>query len=101
MPDDSNTLENPPLDAEDWQTAFEPYANDAICAFMLAQRFAVLQEYVQNDTLKATAAINRAVDCLFEHSQFRFVSLELFRAAVEGRITTEQEHMLHALGIRI
>jgi hypothetical protein len=101
MPDDSSTLENPPLDAEDWQTAFEPYAKDPTSVLMLAQRFAVLQEYVQSDAIKATAAINRAVDCLYEHSEFRSVSLELFRAAVEGRITTEQEDTLRQLGIRI
>jgi hypothetical protein len=101
MQDNPNTTENPPLDTEDWQTAFEPYAQDPICAFMLAQRFAVLQEFVQSAPVKATAAINRAVDCLYEHSEFRSVGLELFRAAVEGRITTEQEDALRQLGIRI
>lgn len=101
MQDNANTIENPPLDAEDWQIAFEPYAHDPISAFMLAQRFAVLQEYVQSNAKLATAAINRAVDSLYEHSDFRSVSLELFRAAVQGHITTDQEATLRELGIRI
>lgn len=101
MPKHANTIENPPLDAEDWQTAFEPYAKDPICAFMLAQRLSVLQEFVLNDAAQALIAINRAVETLFEHSEFRYVSLEFFRSAVQGRLTTEQEETLRKLGIRI
>ena len=101
MPNHANTIENPPLDAEDWQTAFEPYVKDPICAFMLGQRLSVLQEYVQTNEKLATAALNRAVECLYEHSEFRSVSLELFRAAVQGRITTEQEETIREMGIRI
>ena len=99
MLDNPNT-ENAPLDAEDWQIAFEPYANHPLLALVLAQHLAALQDYVQSDAGKATAAINRAVDELYEHSQFRSVSFELFRATVQGRLSADVENVINALGIR-
>lgn len=99
MPDDPIT-ENPPLDAEDWQIVFEPYAQHPLLALVLAQHLTALQDYVQRDAGKATAAINRAVDELYEHSQFRAVSLQLFRATVQGRLPADVESVINALGIR-
>ena len=99
MQENRNT-ENAPLDVEDWQIAFEPYVNDPLSALTLAQHLTVLQDYVQSDAVQATAAINRAVESLYEHSEFRSVSLELFRATVQGRLTVEVETLIHQLGIR-
>jgi hypothetical protein len=99
MPNDPIT-ENAPLDAEDWQIAFEPYAQHPLLALVLAQHLTALQDYVQNDAGKASAAINRAVDRLYEHSEFRSVGLELYRASVQGRLSAEIENMIHQLGIR-
>ena len=101
MPNNPNTnYENAPLDAEDWEIAFQPYVEHPISALALAQHLVALQEYVESDAIKAIAAINRAVDSLYEHSEFRSVSLELFRATVQGRMTVEQENLIHQLGIR-
>lgn len=97
---ENRNTENPPLDAEDWQIAFEPYVNHPLLALALAQHLTALQGYVQSDAVKATAAINRAVESLYEHSEFRSVSLELFRATVQGRMTVELENLVHQLGIR-
>ena len=97
---DNRNTENAPLDSEDWQIVFEPYAQFPILAFVLAQHLTALQDLAQNDAAKATAAINRAVDELFEHSQFRSVSLELFRVTVQGRLPVDVESVLNALGIR-
>jgi hypothetical protein len=99
MPDNRNT-ENAPLDAEDWQIAFEPYAQFPVLAFILAQHLSALQDLAQSDAAKATGAISRAVDELYEHSQFRSVSLELFRATVQGRLPVDVESVINALGIR-
>jgi len=95
----TNTV-SPPLDCEDWQIAFEPYLNHPFLALALAQHLTALQDIVQSDAGKATAAITRAVDALYEHSEFRSVSLELFRASVQGRLTVEVESLIHQLGIR-
>ena len=99
MPDNRNT-ENAPLDCEDWQIVFEPYAQFPILALVLAQHLTALQDLAQSDPEKATAAINRAVDELYEHSQLRSVSLELFRATVQGRLPVDVENVINALGIR-
>ena len=99
MPDDPTT-ENPPLDCEDWRIAFEPYRADPYLALTLAQHLTALQDYAQSDPTRATAAINRAVDALYEHSEFRAVSLLLFRATVQGRLPVELENLIHQLGIR-
>src|SRR5215216_5976391 len=97
---DNPITENPPLDAEDWQIAFEPYAQFPRLALLLAQHLTALQDLAQSDAAKATAAINRAVDELYEHSQFRSVSLQLFRATVQGRLPVDVEGVINALGIR-
>ena len=97
---ENRNTENAPLDCEDWQIVFEPYAQFPILALVLAQHLTALQDLAQSDTAKATAAINRAVDQLYEHSQFRAVSLELFRASVQGRLPVDVENVINALGIR-
>lgn len=101
MPDDPSTdTVSPPLDCEDWQIAFQPYVKYPYLALALAQHLSALQDYVENDAVKAIAAINRAVDTLFEHSEFRAVGLELFRATVHGEMPVEVENVIHQLGIR-
>jgi hypothetical protein len=49
---DNPTTENPPLDAEDWQIAFESYTNHPLLALVLAQHLTALQDYVQSDPVK-------------------------------------------------
>lgn len=98
---DNPTTENPPLDCEDWRIAFEPYSNHPSLALVLAQHLTALQDLVQSDAAKATAAINRAVDELYEHSDFRAVSLSLFRASVQGRLPVDVENLINQLGIRV
>lgn len=101
MPDNRNTDSvSPLLDCEDWQIAFKPYVEHPYLALALAQHLTALQDYVQSDADKATAAINRAVNALYEHSEFRSVGLLLFRATVQGRLTTDRESLIHQLGIR-
>ena len=106
MPDNPSTpaSENPYPDDEDWESVFDVYAEHPALAFSLAQYFTVIRQYLEGERKKipdATAALDGAVDCLFHHTDFRRVSHELFRAAVEGRITTEQEQMLRDLGVSI
>ena len=98
-----NLSENPYPDAEDWQNAFQVYASNPAQAFSLARQLYAVQERLQGEEKnipEAMTALDEAVDSLYEHTEFRSVSHELFRAVVEGRITTEQENLLHELGIR-
>ena len=103
MQDNPNT-KNSPLDAEDWQIAFEVYEGHPIDAFSLAHKLIAVQQCLQGERKRipdAVTVLDQAVDTLYEHTEFRSVSHELFRAAVEGRITTEQEALIRELGIRI
>jgi hypothetical protein len=98
---ENRNTENAPLDCEDWEIVFAPYVDHPLLALALAQHLTALQDYIQtNATVAATAAINRAVEELYEHSDFRAVSLELFRASVQGRLSVELENLINRLGIR-
>ena len=102
MPE-NDSMEEPPLDAEDWQIAFEVYAGNPASALTLAYHFISLRSFLNGEPQnipEAIVAIDRAVDSLYEHSDFRSVGHELFRTAIEGKLTTAQEDMLHQLGIR-
>ena len=44
-----------------WQNAFQPYVKYPLLALALAQHLTALQDFVQSDAGKATAAINRTV----------------------------------------
>jgi hypothetical protein len=100
MQENRNT-ENAPLDCEDWEIVFAPYVEHPLLALALAQHLTALQDYIQTEAIAAaTGAINRAVEELYEHSDFRSVSLELFRATVQGRLPVDVENTVNALGIR-
>ena len=106
MPDNRSTSanENPYPDADDWESVFDVYAEHPALAFSLAQYFNAIKQYLEGERKRipdATEALDGAVDCLFHHTDFRRVSHELFRAALEGRITIEQEQSLRDLGVRI
>jgi hypothetical protein len=102
MPDNPNTdSESSYLDAEDWQIALEPYEGKPQAALTLGFHLVELKRYVNSLKMNAASgAIDRAIDCLYEHSDFRRVSRELFLIAIEGRLTTDRETLLRELGIR-
>ena len=107
MPEHRSTvsaIESPYPDAEDWQNVFEVYAERPDLAFSLAHQLIVIEKFLQGGRKwipEALALLDLAVDTLYTHTQFRVVSHELFRAAIEGRISTEQEKSLRDLGISI
>lgn len=100
---EDNEMVEPPLDAEDWEIAFAVYEGNPASVLTLAHHLISLRSFLDGEPKnipEAIAAIDRAIDSLYEHSEFRSVGRELFRTAVEGRLTTEQEDRLHELGIR-
>ena len=61
----STDHETPPLDAEDWQIAFKPYANFPDLAFILAQHLYSANKLVeQGQAAEAMAGIDRAIALL-------------------------------------
>ena len=97
-----STNDTPCLNEEDWQIALEPYADHPLDALSLGFRFAVLKQQILDLRMPdALVELDRAIECLFEHTEFRRAGRELFQVAVEGRLTIEQEDLLRQLGIRI
>jgi hypothetical protein len=103
MPDNGNTdAEISYLDDEDWQIAFEPYEGKPRATLTLGFHLAELKRLVDGlKKFEAVSALDRAIDCLFEHSDFRSAGRELFLTAIAGQLTTDQEEVLRHLGIKI
>lgn len=105
MPDNVTTdseHESPFPDQLDWQIAFEPFEGRPRDVLTLAIRFAALKRLV--DGLKkhaAISAIDEAIDCLYEHSDFRSAGRELFLSAIDGKLSVDTEELIHHLGIKI
>src|SRR5688500_5727685 len=90
--------ESPPLDAEDWDVAFAPFADQPYAALNLAYHLARLKQLLNgkvSDIPDAIAAIDRAIDRLYEHSEFRNVGHKLFHQAVDGALTAKTEKTIH------
>ncbi len=90
------------LTEEGWQIAFEPYEGNPEAALTLGFRLTERKQSIRDlDMHEALAEIQVAIDCLYEHSDFRSVSRELFETAIAGKLTTDKEAVLRHLGIRI
>lgn len=108
MPNNPNTVADSsppdmPLDAEDWDVVFAPFKDHPYAALNLAYHFARLKQLLTgklSDIPEAIAAIDRAIDRLYEYSEFRQVGHSLFRQTVQGVLIAETEKTLHKLGIR-
>jgi hypothetical protein len=102
MPDNRNTeKENPPLDAEDWEVAFEPYKGHPGAALQLGFHLNALRDYLLDDPVDEeviSSAIQRAIDALYPHTDFHLLCREFFRKVVEGDITLQEEEMVKKLG---
>ena len=90
-----------PLDCEDWSIVFQVYRNHPQLAIDMAQHLQILKQYLQsepNSVREAVAAIDRAIDALYEHTQFAKLGRDLFRRMVEGHLTVQEEKMIRDLG---
>jgi hypothetical protein len=89
-------------DPEDWQIAFEPYEGNPQAALSLGFCLTELKQLIRDlDMHEALQEIEVAIDCLYEHSDFRSISRELFGTAIEGKLATDKETLLRQLGLRI
>ena len=105
MPEDPNTDESEiaPIEAEAWDSAFEPYDEYPTDAYSLARLLIEVRQLLQTKpphVSHAVAALDEACESLFEFSQFREAGYDLFRVVIEGRATRAQENLMDSLGIR-
>jgi hypothetical protein len=77
MQDNANTddtdseTDSPYIDEEDWQIAFQPYEGEPQAALTLGFLLTELKQSIRDlDMHEALGAIDEAIDCLYEHSDF-------------------------------
>jgi hypothetical protein len=90
-------------DAEDWEIAFEPYEGKPYAALQLGFNFAVLRMHLEGQLFKSPPvieALDVAMEVLFAYTDFHSTSFDLFVRLTEGRLTTDEEQMLNALGVK-
>lgn len=89
MPEyDNNPTEQPPLDYESWEIAFEAYQHYPVEALMLGANIMVLKAYLLIEPPRLAEAIE-GLD-----------AYEMFRRVAGGQLTFEEEEMLKALGLK-
>ena len=94
--------ETPYLDAKDWQIALEPYEGNPQAALTLGIHLVELKQRINDLNMHdALEAIDVAIDCLYNHSDFHSVGRGLFESAIEGKLTADKESLLRQLGVEI
>ena len=99
--------ESPPLDAEDWRIAFQPYSAFPDLAFILAQHLHGVTKLIEQGprgTAEALAGLDRAIECLMPHTRFRDsryreIARKFYLQAVAGKLSVEQEDKLRELDL--
>ena len=92
-----------PLDPEDWILAFAPYDGEPGAALSLGVNLMILRAYLSVMPLKiseSVEALDRAMEVLFPFTEFHELSYDLFVRFADGKLTTEEEGILTALGVK-
>jgi hypothetical protein len=104
MQDNPNKeTENPPLDAEDWEIAFEPYKGHPGAALQLSCHLVILQAFLKVEPVDvevATDAIDRGIEAIFPYTQFHGVCRDMYLKVIGGKLTLEEEETLKKLGLK-
>ena len=94
--------ESPPLDAEDWNIVFQAYAEYPILAFILAQHLTTVKTLMQagrEGREEAVAGLDRAIESLMPHTEFRNAGRKVYFLAVAGTLSIEDEEKIRELGL--
>lgn len=91
-----------PIDPEQWELAFKPYATDPDAAYDLARRLMHIREFLSAKPPHislALSALDEAAELLFPFTAFSKSAYDLYRIAIEGHATRAQEEVINKLGI--
>jgi hypothetical protein len=91
------------MDRDDWELAFEPYNTNPSAALRFGFNLAMQRTYLEGQLFKChpvIEALDTAMEVLFPYTSFHEASFDLFVRLTEGKLTTDEEQMLHALGIK-
>jgi hypothetical protein len=104
MPENSNKeSENPPVDTESWELAFEAYKGHPDAALNMGYNLVVLASYLKVEPLlieEALEGLERAIEALYPYTQFHGVCHNMYLKVVGGKLTLEEEEMLKKLGLK-
>ncbi len=94
-----------PLDVDrgDWELAFKPYEGNPDAALTLGFNLAELRTHLDSLLIKprpVMEALDHALEALFPFTGFHEASFDLFLRLMQGKLTFDEEQMLHALGIQ-
>jgi hypothetical protein len=90
------------IDRDDWEIAFEPYKEKPYAALRLGWNLAELRKDLDGLLIKSRPvmeALDLGLEVLFPYTEFHKASFGLFIRLMEGKLTFEEEQMLHALGV--
>ena len=91
------------IERDDWEIAFEPYKGQSYAALRLGFNVAMLRQQLDAQMFKCRPvieALDLAMEVLFPYTSFHNTSFDLFIRLTDGKLTFEEEQMLHALGIK-
>jgi hypothetical protein len=94
--------QHPLVDRDDWEIAFEPYKEKPYAALRLGWNLAELRKDLDSLLIKsrpAMEALDLGLEVLFPYTEFHKASFDLFLRLMNGKLTFDEEQMLHALGV--
>lgn len=106
MSDNPNTnkpSEQPALDVEDWELAFEAYAGNTDAALNMGFNLMVMKSYLSHEPSKiqeVLEGIDHALEALYPYTQFHHVCHDMYIKVVGGDLTLEEEEVLRKLGLK-
>ena len=104
MSDNPNKeTENPPLDAEDWELAFEAYQGNTHAALQMGFNLMAMKGYLSYDPPKieeVLEGIDHAIEALYPYTQFHHVCHGAYMKLIGGEMTQEEEETLKKLGLK-
>jgi hypothetical protein len=98
-----NKTQDPLIDRDDWEIALEPFEGHSYAALRLGFNIAMLRQQLDAQMFKCRPVIETldlAMEVLFPYTSFHNTSFDLFIRLTDGKLTFEEEQMLHALGIK-
>jgi hypothetical protein len=94
--------QHPLTDYTDWELAFKPFEGKPDAALQLGFNLAELRMHLDGLLIKSRPvmeALDLGLEVLFPYTEFHKASFDLFIRLMEGKLTFDEEQMLHALGI--
>jgi hypothetical protein len=106
MPENVTTEDltlHPAVERDEWELAFEPFEGEPYAALKMGFNLAMLRKHFHGQLFKSRPvmeALDQAMEVLFPYTEFHKASFDLFIRFTEGKLTFEEEQMLHALGVK-